>query len=386
MKPPISHVILVAVGLFLVALAPIPLTACDICNGSLRSQTTLGEEMEHARLVVFGRAVASEISTQPGATPGSGRTDFHITRILKDDALLVNKKEMILGRYLVVPDPKDPPRMLIFCAARKDQLDAYLGKGVGSESAIAYLEGGVKARKEGRVPALQYYFQFLDDADDVICHDAFLEFARANNGEVEKVRRSLKPEKIRALMQNRRTRVEFLGLLGFLLGGCGEARDADYLLDLINRNDEASHKARDGLLSGYLSLKPREGWDLLRSHLADSKRPFDTDRFPAINAVRFCYNLKLGEYRQGMLRCMEAILPDGEVADFAVEDLRTWQVWDLTPVVLGLYDKTSHAAPITRRAILRYALCCPLSEARQFVDRVRGRDGEMVREVEEGLR
>ena len=42
--------------------------------------------------------------------------------------------------------------------------------------------------------------------------------------------------------------------------------------------------------------------------------------------------------------------------------------------------------PITRRAIIRYALCCPLPEARQFVERIRTRETELVSEIEAGLR
>jgi hypothetical protein len=385
MKQPISRSSRILLGLLFVILAPIPLAAaCDICSNL--SGDTLGEEMERAKVVLYGRITASEYFTHPGATPGSGRSTLQIQQVLKDDTLLVNKKELTLGRYLPVPEPKDPSRILVFCAAKMDQLDAYLGKGIRSEAALAYLEGGVKVRAEGRVQALKYYFQFLDDADPVISHDAFLEFARANNAEVEQVRRSLKPEKLRALMQNANTNVEFLGLLGFLLGGCGEPRDADYLLGLIHRNDDASRKARDGLLAGYLSLKPREGWELIRSYLADNQKPIVPDRFSAISAMRFCYTLKLGDYRQGALDCMKVMLPLGDSADFAVEDLRSWQLWDLTTLVLAQYDKESHAAPITRRSIIRYALCCPLTEARQFLDRARVRDQEMVRQVEDGLR
>ena len=372
-------------GLMLVALVPIPLAACSLCGGLLRNQDTFGEELERARLVVFGRVVSSEQFNHPGATPGSGRTEFQIDRVLKDDALLTNKRGLILGRWLPVPDRKDPPRMVVFCSANKGQLDAYLGRGVRSDAAIAYLEGAGKARAQGRVQALLYYFNFLDSEDDVLAGDAFLEFARANDQEVEQARRSLKADKIRALMQNPRTKTEFLGLLAFLLGGCGEQRDADYLLGLIQKNDETSRQARDGLLAGYLSLKPREGWELVREHLADAKRPIIPDRYSAINALRFCYSLKLGDYRPGALRCLEAMLPDGDAADFAVEDLRKWQIWDLTTTVLAQYEKQSHAAPITRRAIIRYALSCPGQEARQFLERIRARDQELIREVSEGL-
>lgn len=381
MKPSHSWLGPFILGISLIALVPFPLTACSLCGNT--SQDTLGGEFERAKLVLYGRAVASELSG-PGAPPGSGRTEFRIDRVLKDDPALTDKKGLYLGRYLPVSDPKDPPRYLVFCAVDRGKFDAYLGKAVRSDAVVAYLEGAQQPRNQGRVQALQYYFNFLDNDDDVIACDAMLEFARSNDQDVNEVRRLLKADRLRALLQSPRTKSEHLGLLGFLLGGCGEAKDADELLAMIQRTDDASRKARDGLLAGYLTMKPREGWQLVRSQLADVDRPIP-DRFRAINALRLCYNLKLGEYRQEALRCFEVMIPQADLADFAVEDLRQWAIWDLTELVLAQYGKESHAAPITRRAIVRYAMCCPRPEARQFVERVQVQDAETYRLVKQGL-
>ena len=383
MKRPISQPRPLILGMLFIVFVPIPLAACSLCGSS--NQDTLSEEFERAKLVVYGRAVSSELFMHAGATPGSGRTEFHIDRVLKDDPLLTDKKGLYLGRYLPVSDPKDPPRMVVFCTAdNKGKLDAYLGKGVRSEAVIAYLEGAQKPRSQGKVQALQYYFNFLDHAEDVIAHDAIQEFARSNDRDVDQARRLLKPDKLRALLRNPQTRTEHLGLLSFLLGGCGERRDAEDMLALINRSDDAWRKARDGMLAGYLTLKPREGWALVRSHLADADKPIP-DRYRAVNAMRMSYNLQLGEYRPEALRCMEVMLPVADLADFAVEDLRQWAIWDLTSLVLSQFDKESHAAPITRRAIVRYAMCCPRPEAKQFVERVRTQDPQTYRLVKQGL-
>jgi len=372
--------------LWLISILFVPhaITACSLCNPLLKNQDTLGEEMERAKLVLFGRATASTLSTQAGATPGSGTTQFQIDRILKDDPFLVNKKTLLLERYVPVLNAKDPPRFLVFCEVAKDKLDVYLGRSVRSEAVVEYLEKAAKERKQGRVHALKYYFQNIDNADEVIAADAFLEFARASDQEINVARRLLSADKIRGMMQNPKTNPDFLGLLAFLLGGCGNERDAEFLRTMAGKSEQNWLKARDGLLAGYLSLKPGEGWELLHAHVADRKKAFP-ERFAAICALRFCYGLKLGDHRAGALRCLEAMLPDGEVADMAIEDLRQWQLWDLTNVVLDQYGKKSHAAPITKRTIIRYALCCPSPAAKQFVERVRGQDGELVREVAEGL-
>jgi hypothetical protein len=73
------------------------------------------------------------------------------------------------------------------------------------------------------------------------------------------------------------------------------------------------------------------------------------------------------------------------MADMAIEDLRRWKWWDLTNEVLAQYGKTTHAAPLVKNAILRYALCCPEPAAAAFVKNVRAANPAWVREVEESI-
>jgi len=54
--------------------------------------------------------------------------------------------------------------------------------------------------------------------------------------------------------------------------------------------------------------------------------------------------------------------------------------------VLGLAAKKSHDIPIVRRYIVRYALSCPKPEAANFVDGMRKKDPEMVKDIEEFLK
>ena len=53
---------------------------------------------------------------------------------------------------------------------------------------------------------------------------------------------------------------------------------------------------------------------------------------------------------------------------------------------IACYDKQSHQSPIVKNSIVRYALACPLPEARTLVDRVRRQDAELVQDLEEQLK
>ena len=101
--------------------------------------------------------------------------------------------------------------------------------------------------------------------------------------------------------------------------------------------------------------------------------------------MRFLQSTRGAECKSEVLKCCAALVPHGDLADQAIEDLRRWGYWDLTADVLAQFGKPTHAAPIVRRAILRYALCAPGDESKRFVAAVRQSDPKLVKSVEEML-
>jgi hypothetical protein len=255
---------------------------------------------------------------------------------------------------------------------------------VQSAAALKYVEGILPLQGKDRTQTLLYFFRFLDDEDPRIATDAFLEFARSSDAEVGEVARHLPADQLRRLIASPRTTPERLGLYAFLLSAAGNPQDADLLRGLIERPTARTEDALGGLLCGYINLRPREGWDLAISVVTDSKRKL-VQRFAVAYALRFFHGWKPMESRAHILRVQERMIADGTVADLAIEDLRHWKIWDLTGNILAQYNKPSHNAPIARMAIYRYALCCPLPEARRFVEEVRRREPQVIRDLEEQL-
>ena len=134
----------------------------------------------------------------------------------------------------------------------------------------------------------------------------------------------------------------------------------------------------DGLLAGYIQLQPKDGWNLAYKLVADPKQQFGV-RFAVARTLRFYHGWQPKESRAQVLYAMSLMIPDGDVADLAIEDLRQWQTWDLSKLVFAQYGRPSHSAPILKNAIVRYALCCPQPEARDFVDSVRRREPDSPR-------
>src|SRR5262249_7263558 len=104
-----------------------------------------------------------------------------------------------------------------------------------------------------------------------------------------------------------------------------------------------------------------------------------------LRTLRFYYGWKPQESKERVLRGLASAIPQGDLADLAIEDLRRWQLWDLTDDVLAQYGKKSHDAPLMRRAIIRYALSCPKPQAAAFIIQRRRDDAEAVKDVDEGL-
>jgi hypothetical protein len=358
-------------------------TACSLC-GSLAWRPTLSQEMEPAKVVLYGTLANPRFDNSPGAPPGSGLTDFHIVRVLRSDPALGSTRSLVIPQYLPVLDAKDPPKFVVLCKVSDGKLQPYSGRSIKSEAVLKYVEGALALQGKDRMQALLYYFAFLDHEDETVAGDAFLEFARSSDQEVAQIAPRLPPDRLRRLLQDPKTPAERISLYAFLLGTAGTDRDADLLRDLIVRPTDRTAGALDGLLSGYIHRRPREGWDLVVAILGDSKRPF-SQRFAASRTLRFFQNSKPAESRPQVLRALETMLPDGEVADLAIEDLRRWKIWDLTAKVLAQYGRPTHDTPIVRRTIIRYALCCPQPEARQFIAALRRLDPGLVRELEEGL-
>jgi hypothetical protein len=364
----------------LLAGAPSPALPCSLCSGQQRA--TLRQDAAQAKLVLYGTLSDARLN---GADPaGGGTTDLHVERVVKGERLLGDQRLLQLPRYVPL-DPKKSARFLVFCDVVGGRLDPYRGVPVPSAAVVEYLRGALATDESNHGQLLLYSFAYLDHDDPVVAGDAFLEWVKATDQEIGDVGRRLSPARIRAWVTNVNTAADRLNLYAFLLGACGEDRDAEVLRRLLDERGERTTAAVSGLLSGYICIRPRAGWDLALARIRDGRRPF-TERYAVLGTLRFYHGWKPAESRQEILRCLGAAVAEGDLADLAVEDLRRWQLWELTDAVLASYGRPSHDAPIVRRAIVRFALCSPAPAAARFVTERRTQEAELVAEVEEALR
>jgi hypothetical protein len=371
-----------AVGLFaLLCIDPNFGRACSLCGG-MANVPTFREDAAAAQLIAYGTLSNPRLNP---AVPGSGTdgaaTDLALERVVKTDPNLTGRRTLTLPRYVPV-DPKNPPKFLVFCTLVNGKLDPIRGC-PASPAMVEYLSGAMALKAGDVVKQFAYFGRFLDHADPEISGDAFREFARAGDGEVVRAAKQLDPARLRKLLTNPQTPPDRLALFAYLLGGCGTPADADLLGRLLHQNDDNVSRAFAGLLAGYVQLRPDDGWRVLVGTLVDSRQSFSR-RLAALSTVRFFYRSQPA-MRPRAVQTVASLVPQGDLSDLAIEDLRQWGEWGLTSDVLAQFGKKSHSAPMVRRAIVRYALSCPRPEARQFVEQLRRSDPQLVQDVEESL-
>jgi hypothetical protein len=101
--------------------------------------------------------------------------------------------------------------------------------------------------------------------------------------------------------------------------------------------------------------------------------------------MRFFHGWKPKESRDQVLHGMRLVLDRSDIADLVIDDLRQWEEWEMTPTVLGLYGKKGYDTATMRRAIARFALCCPRPEAKHLVDDLKEKDPKLIASVQEFL-
>jgi hypothetical protein len=332
------------------------------------------------------KVVSHGVLKNPRFDPKTDRgfTDFHFGTVLKDDPARKGQTVLTVEQYLPVVG-NTPPDYLLFCDVADGQLTVTHGLAAPA-AVVEYLKAVATLDDTDPAKKLGFFFKHLDAAEPTVAADAFVEFARATDVEIQKAAGRFDAVKVRRLIADPTTPVDRLGVFAFLLGVCGNQADADFLSAQLKQTPlpERTSAAFGGLLAGYVLLAPKDGWALTAQVLADEQRGY-AERLSAVGTVRFFQATRPAESKADVLRCCAALLPHGDLADQAVEDLRRWGYWDLTADVLAQFGKPTHAAPIVKRAIVRYALSCPKDEAKAFVAAVRQADPKLVRDVEEML-
>jgi hypothetical protein len=366
---------------FLLVWSITPADGCPFCSGQ---GPTLIQDVNQASMVLFGTL------TNPKLDKGSetGTTDLQIEAVIKRHPILGDKKVLTLSRYVPV-DAKKPPKFLVICDVFKDKIDPYRGIPVTAGSDIvSYLTGSLAIKEKDISGRLKHAFKYLDSADLEVNNDAYKEFANADYKDLRDMYKDLPADKIAKWLQDPNTPNFRFGLYASMLGHCGSDKHADLLRKMLDDPQKRVSTGVDGILAGYVMLKPKDGWTYLTGLLKDKSKDFML-RYASLRTIRFFW-----EYRPDVIQKKEMVagvlplLDQSDIADLAIEDLRKWGRWEVADRVLDLFDQKSHDIPIIKRSIMRFALSCPAQQARAaaFVAKMKKEKPDWVQDIEELLK
>jgi hypothetical protein len=354
---------------------------CPFCSQD--KIPTLAGDYNQALMVLVGNFTNAKVA--------DGTTDFVIDQVLKPHEFLkgpkvktVNGKQVItVNKFL--PDIKN--QFVLFCDVFKDQIDPYRGVEVQKGSdLVGYLKGAAKLKDAPLGDRLRYSFNHLNSPEFEVAMDAYREFARTDYRDYMEMAKKLPPETLNKWLQDEKTPPYRYGLYASLLGLCGKAEDGKLLRKMIDDPEKRKGSGIDGMLVGYIALQPKDAWTFITDLLKDTEQDF-LMRYAGLRTARFLWEQRPDLLpKKDLAEGVALLLAHGDMADFAIEDLRKWKRWEMTDRILELFGKKSHDVNVVKRAILRYALQCPLPSARAFVDAQRRRDLNWVKDTEELLK
>lgn len=342
--------------------------ACSICGDGFQRRQTLRQRFTDAKIVLFGKLR----NPKPGADGLSGTTEFHTTQALKADSKLATPAMIIVPRYYPLIGAT-PNEYLFFCSIADGKIALESGESA-TGALVEYLLESLKAGKD----ALAYFHSHLESKDEGIAADAFLEFAQASDKDIAAMAKRFNRVLLRAWIIDDKVPQERVGVYALMLGLSGTADDAHWLVKVLKESRTERVTANlGGLIAGLIALDPGRGWPILNETLAAKNY---SDRFSAIGCLRYEQNTRGKESREAILKSCAILLDDKDLCDIAIDDLRRWAWWDLTPQILKLFqDKSS---PLLKRGIVRYALSCPHDDAKSFIRKLRVSDPNLIARVE----
>ncbi len=378
------------------------LSACPFC--STQGQTLAGE-LAAADMIVVATVVSAERDEKDFT---KSRTTLKIDKTVKPHPAYEKAAEITIPRYIPTEKGKAPPQLLLFCYVNTDStdaavsavasvaavfpqyrnanIDAYRGDEIRAKSKLPdYLEAARKLQSASAQARLEFYFKHLEDDDLFISSDAYMEFGNADYKDVQALAKTLPADTLVKWLKDPNTVASRYGLYGMLLGHCGKAEHAATLKKLVAEPDNAFSLGLDGMLAGYVLLDPKDGWDVLTGIAADRKREFTT-RYAALRTIRFFHDHRADLVpADKILAGMKALATLDDIADIAIDDLRRWQQWDQTEFVLGLADKETHADPLVKRSILKFAILASKNGSKpagEYVEGVRKLKPQVVADAE----
>lgn len=223
---------------------------------------------------------------------------------------------------------------------------------------------------------LGYFWQALEDSDDLIANNAHLEFALASNEEVAAASASYSRETLLEWISNPSISGGRIRLYYALLAMKGLPSDAERIEELILSPD---HSLNDAMLACYLTLRGEAGADFIEKSIIKNETLVYADVYHSIVAFRYLAAVPDSPIsRERIIQAFRGILTFPELADLVISDLADLNDWQSAERIAELFARTGDPN-WNRVPAVNFMRLCPLPEAGDYLREFERIDPSSVR-------
>lgn len=373
-----TKVLLSAVGLAFGAMGAAAY-ACPFCN--VESQT-LTEETKGADAVVLAKLLKEAPPTADPSDPNSGMATFEIVETLKGQDTVGPAKEI----KVVFFGDSNRDKTYLITGLGKDKIDWTTPLPL-SATAVEYVKRlpGVPAAGPER---LEFFQDYLENADPLLAQDAYDEFGRAPYAELVALKPKLHHDKIVKWVADPEVSPSRRRLYLTMLGVCGTKDDVPMLeamivsdfeqmkpalvgqvgtgmvmggpislpavIEGVQQDERRKKLGLDALVACYLILRGPDGMDLVEQRFLKNPHAEYTHVYSTIMALRFHGDENTGVVpRERLLGAMRLLLDNGDFADQVILDLSRWEDWSVMDRLVDMFKK-SDAKGYVRQPVVSY--------------------------------
>lgn len=320
---------------------------------------TLNELLSRSAAAVIG----SPRKTDPEST-SAGMVNVHFTvETLIKNGRIVGPDEVVAAKCRL-RDLSDE-RFLLLCSKESNGTLRWKVKQAFSHEAVQHLVALSKVNL-GDVKRLEFFFDYLENADPVIAGNADLEFLLTSDEAFALFARQRDPAEIRERLRNEHIPSHRSRLYLAMLARCGDASDGDWIRrEFVESNLRSADLS--AALSAYVALSGEEGLEFLdRRYLAAENVDF-TATYSAIVALRYAMDHpQIGITTDRLLQSFRRALDQPLLFDIVVNDLGRLQDWPSIDRIVELSRTLED--PMYRMATINYLRRCPGDKAKQHLN------------------
>jgi hypothetical protein len=366
-------VVLVAAVAGLVVIGPVPrAAACPVCAAVSQ---TLSEEMESTQVVALARLEGEPVAL-PGELPPPNqplpRTRFVIEKVLKGQEWA--KPGQVIDALYFGEGGAEKRFLLYGSEAPTLQWSTPLPV---SSRAIDYVQELLTLPKDAS--RLEFFQEYLEDADPMLAADAYDEFAKTPYAGVIALKDKMHRDRLLKWIHDPELPATRKRLYFTMLGICYQPEDAQLLEQLMRADDRKARAGLDALIACYLMLTKEQGLPLVEELFLKNRQAEYADTYAAIMALRFHGTEVEVLPRPALVQAMRLMLDRPELADLVIPDLARWEDWDAMPKLVELFKTADENSSWVRVPVINFLRACPLPEAAAYIEQLEKIDPDAVR-------